>query len=211
MFSTILALALMGVGQQPDAEMEASVRVNPKAPSSGTVVKVVDENAYVISTGHMSIREDVKVEFFYMNGKKLATPTVLQGKVLLLVENNERGVDFSLIVVKLPDRTAPTAVQLADNRGNLKPGLTYRAVGCKMGKEPSEYNVVYEKEVNGSIITSKDEVQAGASGGGMFRSGKLYGVAWGSSTDKNGTKGMFVSHHTIIKCLEAAGFKHLLE
>lgn len=175
MTSLVLILAVLF----GDGEMESSVRVNPKTPSSGTIIKVIDRDAYILSTGHMKTREDIIVQVFYMDGVRLEKPANLQGTIVFLVENNEKGADFSIIKVELPERKSVSYTPLAAKGVKLRKDQTYRAIGCGMGSEPKDYQVVFLKEWKGSLVTAK-EPAPGASGGGLFRAGKLLGVCWGS-------------------------------
>lgn len=188
-----------------DPELEASVRVSLKNPASGTVINFINGDAYVLTIGHINNRQDVSVEFLFMDGDRLAKPMQRQGRIIFLVENSQKGLDCAVIKVPLPNRCRPTYIPLAAKAVRCREGQEYRTIACQADKPPCEFNVTFRKEKDGSLVTSQDV--RWSSGGGLFRGGKMLGVHWGVVNQE----GMFTPHFRIIDMLEAANLEFLLE
>lgn len=202
----MIAIFFLFLLQNDDLELQSSVRVGN---ASGTVIKVSDGFAYILTTGHLEKRQDVKVEFFYMDGDKLEKPMVLSGRIILLLENNEKGVDFSIVKIELPKRSRPSCIPLASKEVRCRKNQNYRVIGfCK---EPCEFELTYLGERDGSLITTKDKPTPGCSGGGLFRGGKLLGVCWGTNHKESEIEGLFTPHYSIIDILEKANMRFLFE
>jgi hypothetical protein len=203
MFALLLSMVL----GSSDVELQASVRIAcPKSPTSGTVVKVIDGEAYILASGQLDKRDSLDVEFFYMDGSKLDKSLILPGRSVLMVENNKKGVDFAVIKVKLPTRSRCYYIPLAAEKVRCREGQEYRAVGCKNGKEPTFMDVLFTSEKNGSLQT-KTQMDFGCSGGGMFRGGKLLGVCWGVQDGE----AFFTPHYRVIEILRAAHLEFVFE
>lgn len=210
MNAILIVLVLLFAGDSQDPELQASVRVTlirstAKSVVSGTVIKVIDRDAYVLTTAQINRWQSAKIEFFYMDGDGLPKPSMKDGRIILLVENRQKGIDFAVIKVDLANRERPTYIPLADKKVRCREGQDYRAIGCSNGKEPTEHDVAYLKERDGSLVTKS---VFGCFGGGMFRGGKLLGVCWGSSKDK---EDLFTPHYRIINALEGSNLEFLLE
>jgi len=188
--------------------VEVAVRVNPKSPSCGTIIKVVREDkvskVYILSSGHISERNEPEVEIFYSAGKRLKTPIKAKGHVLMLVENNEKsGVDFSLIVIEVGERKIP-CLPIAPDDYDMKWAKPYHSVGCDKGVEPKLFSVKPKEPAKKHTrldFTAEGESSGGRSGGGLFTPDHRYlvGGHWG------GMEGdcLITSHKAIRKLLSA--------
>jgi len=210
-----LTLSLLGLNPVATTEMQASVRVNHPESSSGTVIHVAAlgdgrYTAYVLSTGHMGKRTEPSVEFFYLDGKKLAKPQTAQGRIVFLVENGvSQGVDFCVIEVDAKGK--PAAVPIA--KKDVGKGVTCLSIGCDMGSLPTAYQCKVVKVKKHQYALERDTPRPGRSGGGLFHDGKLVGVCWGcyQSGNGQGLTGMFTRASTIRRLLASAGYENLLE
>jgi hypothetical protein len=205
-----MALSLTDAIQQP--LLEASVRVNPKSPSSGTVVKVESARkgqykVWILSTGHFENKVGAKsdVEFFYMGGKKLDKPLIVTGTVRYKIEENmDKGVDFSVIEV-LMDK-APAFVSISKSGPPKKAEVI--SCGCDLGSNPKAYTLQLEGYRTTDYKSKRNGPKAGRSGGGLFYEGELVGICWGHSGEDG--YGLFTSHREIVRHLKKNGFKRLL-
>lgn len=224
-----IGLALSATGQEKEEKRDtrpavdpihAAVRVNGTNSSCGTVVKIEDEGdtctAYVLTTGHMQKRQEVKVEVFYRGGKKLEKAEEYTGELVCLVENNKRGIDFSVVKVELKGKAKEyTACRIAKDVPFNKEIVS---IGCDKGIEPKQYKVTATrwrlKDRDVWVRHQTDEASnAGRSGGGLFHNGELVGVYWGSYThsgeiDKDVTdrgNGMATGCPAVRKAIEGLG------
>ncbi|CAE7860251.1 unnamed protein product [Symbiodinium microadriaticum] len=152
--------------------------------SCGTIIKCDTHAVWVISTGHMMVRNEPVVEVFYLDGKKLKKPIKAKGKIVLRVENNlGHGIDFSLIKVgfnKDIDHAKFKSIPLGAAAKDQK----CVSVGCDLAIPPTEFSakVVEIRSDRGDIFTlSEKPTYGGRSGGGLFHDGKLVAISWGAT------------------------------
>lgn len=213
----VFSLALLISVNNP---IEASVRVNPGRPSSGTVVRVEKHKhkyvSYILSTGHFqnAVGEAAFVEFFYHEGQKLDTPIRVKGKVVYKIDKHEKGEDFSVIKVKTDFR--PAFVLIAKNPPKLP--FFANSIGCDLGVKPKSHLVMAHKSDDMGVMTKFNNPLPGRSGGGLIVNGELVAVCWGGrftceSTGWaiNSDRGFFTSHEVITKHLSKSKFAFLLQ
>lgn len=207
-----LSMALTLTDAADQQLLAASVRVNLKESSSGTVVKVQKrDNQYkvwILSTGHFrnEVGDKADVEFFYMDGKRLDKPLVQTGVVVYRIEENfMKGVDFSVITLKMDK--APAFIQIA--KKGPKKGASCVSTGCDLGSDPKLYRLKIAGYNTTDYKTKRNGPKPGRSGGGLFYNNRLVGVCWGHTGE--GGYGLFVSHKQLVKHLMRAGLQHLTE
>lgn len=205
--------------------LHAAVRVNGANASCGTIIKVEEEgdgcNAYVLTTGHLQKRMEMKVEVFYKNGKKLEKAEEATGELVCLVENNKRGIDFSVVKVTLKGKPKDyAACRIAKDVPFNKEIIS---IGCDKGIEPKEFKVTATRwRVKGQDVwvrhKTDESSNGGRSGGGLFLNGELVGVYWGSYTSTSDSEkdttdrgnGMATSCPAVRKALEGLGLAEIL-
>lgn len=213
----LLTLALLIPTNNP---LEASVRVNPGRPSSGTVVRVEKNEykyvSYILSTGHFqnAVGETAFVEFFYHEGQKLDTPMRVKGKVIYKIDKHEKGEDFSIIKVKTDFR--PSFIPIAKNPPKL-PFLA-NSIGCDLGIRPKSNLVLAYQIESASVVTKFNNPLPGRSGGALISNGELVAVCWGGKFTCESTgwaiisdRGLFTSHEAITRHLSKSKFAFLLK
>lgn len=206
--------------------LHAAVRVNGSNASCGTIIKIAEEDeaavAYVLTTGHLQKRMEMGVEVFYRKGEKLKEAEKYTGELVCLIENNSRGIDFSVVKVTLKGPAKEyTAARIAKDVPFNKECVS---IGCDKGIEPKEFKVTPTrwriKNADVWVRHKTDEVSnGGRSGGGLFLNGELVGVYWGSYTssgdsDKDTTdrgNGMATGCVAVRDCLNALKLHELLE
>lgn len=201
--------------------IHAAVRVNGGNSSCGTIIKVEQAGgegttAYVLTTGHLQKRMEMKIEVFYRDGKKLEKAEEATGELVCLVENNLRGIDFSVVKVTL--KGPPKEYAACKLAKDVPFNKELVSIGCDKGIEPKEFNVTatrWRKKGNDVWVRHKTEESSngGRSGGGLFRNGELVGVYWGSYTKGDDSEkdltdrgnGMATSCTAVRKALESLG------
>jgi hypothetical protein len=208
-FSTVLGEK--GVAHKTDfadLALQSSVRLNfhLNCPASGVIISAQKQGKrtilLVLSTGHMKERSEPEIEIFYQNGKRLKTPIIVKGRILLLVENNFRkGVDFSVIRAEVP-ATGIAFTPMAPPDFKLTKGDNLLSLGCDLGEEPKCHKVVMDNYPDGREDFNVDGwSKVGRSGGGIFTLDAKYvvGVCWGGWFDA--PKTMCTSHRVISKVI----------
>jgi hypothetical protein len=213
MFNTLFAAVLfLAQPATPIPDFQASVRVNYPFASSGTVFKVIPNDkgytSYILSTGHMKKREEPEIEFFFMDGEKLEKSLKVKGNILFLVENSEKGVDFSLIEVTTKGK--PSFVPIA--KKDAKKGDKCLSVGCDNASKPKCYSCTILSLGKRDYILENDSPRAGRSGGGLFLNHEIVGVCWGAQIWGNKeVNGLFTRASVIRNLLINADYENLLE
>lgn len=200
------------------ATLQASVRVNgPEFASTGTIIACQDGYSYVLSTGHMGKRTDPTVEVFYANGSRLSKAVELKAQIILLVDNHEKGIDFSILKFEIPQDFKLRSIPLAERVIFDKLSVS---VGCDMGQAPKAYCVLplnwHNRKRDFWLKCNPGEtIRAGRSGGGVFHGRKLIGVLWGCwhGPNASGTEypGIVVGSDAIRKVIRTNGLGHLLK
>lgn len=202
--------------------LHAAVRVNGDNASCGTIFKVEPGKstctAYIVSTGHLAKRSEMKVEVFFLEGKELKEPLVGTGELLTIVDNHDKGVDFCVIKVELKcDAKKLCAAKLAKK---VVFGEECTSVGCDGGIKPKSFSVTTTKwRTKDRDIFVKHSLgqtsTGGRSGGGIFKGNEVVAVYWGSYTGSEDLtdrgNGMATSVDVIRQILATGGFSDLLE
>jgi hypothetical protein len=194
--------------QAQENVLESSVRVNADTGASSGVIIAQKPNGnnttiLVLSTGHMMNRTNPQIEIFYLKGRKLEKPIIINGNILLLIENNfKKGTDFCIIRAEVESKGI-SHTPLAPAGFSLKKGDKLLSVGCDLGEVPKCHDLTMTKyNEKRSDFDADGWSKVGRSGGGVFTNDGKYvvGVCWGGYADA--PKTMCTSHKIIVLLME---------
>jgi hypothetical protein len=172
---------------------------------SGTICYYDAKNnvAYVLSCAHLFYAENnnVIVEAFYHNDKKLTTPKKYVGEIVAIKID---GYEDDIAVVKFTPDWKPVYFPISKITYRYRYNSVLNSVGCDTNSEVANYYVKVYNLKTSFLITYENSPRPGRSGGGLITNdGFIVGICARTDAVDGTGRGYYVHIVTIHKfCMD---------
>jgi hypothetical protein len=177
-----------------------SIRIlNNYIAGSGTICYYDSKNniAYVLSCAHLFYVENnnIIIEVFYHNNKKLITPKQYSGEIIALKIDDYKN---DIAIIKFKPDWEPIYFPISKLGYRYKHNTILNSVGCDAATEVANYYVkIYELESN-FLVTYENSPRPGRSGGGLITNDRfIVGICARTDAVDGSGKGYYVHINTI--------------